>query len=337
VTPLDTITAMAEARTPAPTRVAVSDNLIKLILLVFLVPAPFELIVGAVKREQYDPTRLAIIVGALVVLSVVLAVLRGRQVRVQAIVGYYLLAAGVVLAAFGIAATFRPDLLLRADVKPIVTTISALAPTMGVLLLASGAYLIREQVRRIRDELDLPGPYNVASPRTIRLDGGNLSIWRADSFPQRPGAQTVVDICLPYVSPVDLHYVAYYTREGECVFYVDCLDDDTMAHYDVPDTPDRRRQYEQQGRHLRHVATRLDRRFTGLESGPIVRLVVDVKKGALFLYILEAEGFLVGVTLDQRQVDLADQKLSELANRILIARGGMGTQDFSVRQRPAAE
>jgi hypothetical protein len=78
----------------------------------------------------------------------------------------------------------------------------------------------------------------------------------------------------------------------------------------------------------------LDKRFAGLDSGVLVRLVLDVKKGALYFYSLDREGFLLGVTLDQRQVDPTDRKLSELANRILVLRGGVESQDFSVRLPP---
>lgn len=312
---------------PDRTQVSFADNVVKLVIAVFVVPAPFEIVVGIIKKEQYDFTRLGIIVGALLVLAVVVALLRGRHVRLQSIVGYYLGIAGLILAVFGFTVTFRPDLVVRGG--PVVeTAISALAPTLGLLLLASGGYLVREQRKRAAEELDFPGPHNVASPRTVRVGDSTVSLWKSDIFTEHPGAQTVVDLCLPYLNIADLHYIAYYSPGGECVFYVDCLDDDGMSRYDVRDTPERRRQYERQGRTIRHVASRLDRRLVVLNSGPIVRLVVDIKKGALFLYILESEGFLIGATLDQRQVDPADNKLSDLANKILVARGGMGTQDF---------
>jgi hypothetical protein len=144
----------------------------------------------------------------------------------------------------------------------------------------------------------------------------------------------VVTLCKEYLSVADLHFVAFYSHEGDCLFYLDCLDEDAMARYDVRETPERRRQYERHGRHIRYLSTKLDRRFAGIDSGVLVRVVLDVKKGALYYYNLEREGFLLGVTLDQRRVDHADRKLSALASRILLNRGGMASQDFAVRLPP---
>jgi hypothetical protein len=315
------------------TRVTVTDGMIKLVIAIFVVPAPFEFVLGVIKKEQYDFTRLGIIVGVLVVLALLLILLRHRQLRVQAIVGYYLLLAGSVVAAFGIIVTFRSDLIVaRTAWTPTVEVlISALGPSLGLLLVAAGLYLIAEQRRRIQNELEFPSPSNISSPRTIKLNDDNAALWKSDLFTEHPGAETVVSLCKEYLSAEDLHFIAYYANSGECLFYLDCLDEDAMARFDVRDTPDRRRQYERHGRHVRHLATNLDRRFAGIDSGAMVRIVLDVKKGALYYYSLEHEGFLLGVTLDQRRVDDADSKLSELASRILLIRGGMASQDFTIR------
>jgi hypothetical protein len=314
---------------PQPTRVTFSDSLIKLIVAIFVVPAPFEIVIGVVKRESYDFRRLAIIVGALSVLAALLALMRNRRVYVQSVVGYYLVLAGAAIAAFGIAVTLWSEALLATKLAPWVeTTVSALTPSVGLLLVASGVYLIREQHHRIREDLDEPSPENISAPRTIRIKNENASLWRSNIFTTRPGADGIVELCKKHLSLVDLHYVAYYTADGTCLFYVDFLDDDGMAHFDVPDIPNRRRLYEQEGRHLRSVATKLDKRLRALDSGMLIRLVVDVEKGALFYYNIKREGFLIGVTLDQSQVDPADRKMSTLANEILTFRGGRPDDDF---------
>ena len=68
---------MARMVQPAPrTQVSFADNVVKLVIAVFVVPAPFEIVVGIIKKEQYDFTRLGIIVGALLVLALVVALLR---------------------------------------------------------------------------------------------------------------------------------------------------------------------------------------------------------------------------------------------------------------------
>lgn len=329
----------ATRRPERTTRITVTDNMIKLIVAIFIVPAPFEIAIGIIKKEQYDFTRLGIIVGALTVLAVLLALMRNRQLRVQSIVGYYLVLAGSIIAAFGVTVTFRADLILgkTAWTSLVETAISALAPSLGLLLVASGIFLVAEQSRRTRDELEFPAPSNITSPRTIKINDDNASLWKADLFSEHPGAESVVTLCKEFLSAADLHFVAFYSHDGDCLFYLDCLDEDTMARYDVRDTPERRRQYERHGRHIRYLSTKLDKRFTTIDSGVLVRIVLDVKKGALFYYSLEREGFLLGVTLDQRRVDHTDRKLSDLASRILLNRGGMASQDFAIRLPPDAD
>jgi hypothetical protein len=288
------------AARPRPTKVTFSDSLIRLIVTIFVVPAPFEITIGIVKRESYDFARLGVIMGALTVLALILTLLRNRRIYVQAIVGYYLVVAGLVVASFGVAVTFWGQSIVGAT----------------------------QWSRRAREELDIPAPANITSPRTIKIKNDNASLWRSDHFSTRPGADGIVEICKKYLSIVDLHFVAFYTSDGDCLFYLDFLDDDGMAHFDVVDTPERRRQYEQHGRHVRYLATKLDKRFRGLDSGLLIRIVLDVEKGALFFYNLGREGFLLGVTLDQSQVDPTDRKLSSMANEILVFRGGRPDDDF---------
>jgi hypothetical protein len=311
-----------------PTRVRLSDNLTKLIVAVFLIPAPFELVTGVIKKEEYDFRRAAIMFGALTILALVLVVLRGWRITIASIVGFYLIVAGVAVAAFGVLLTFRDDVIVARWGPVVETTISTLAPALGLLLVASGAYVLREQHRRVREDLEGPGPVDISNPRTIRIGADTASLWKSETHGSRPGCDAIVELCKKHLSPQDLHFIAYYTATGDCVFYLDFLDDDAMAPFDIVDTPERRRQYEQQGRHIRAVVGRLERRFRGLESGPLVRVVLDVKKGALFFYQLGVEGFLIGVTLDQGQVDPTDRKLSALANEILVRRGGRPNEDF---------
>ncbi|HCT75867.1 MAG TPA: hypothetical protein DGT23_04610 [Micromonosporaceae bacterium] len=322
--------AKPAATRPSPTRISLTDSLTRLILAVFIIPAPFEIVTAIVKKEQYDFGRLGVVVVALMALALVLSLLRSRRVYVQSIVGYYLIVVGAAFTALGVAVTFNEELVGGAAAwSPAVgTTVSALAPSLGLLLIASGAYLIREQIRRAREELDTEGPSNITAPKTIKVNNSNASLWTSDIYGENPAAPGMVELCKKYLSTTDLHFIAYYTEADECLFYIDFLDEDAMARYNVADTPQRRKMYEQHGRHVRYLSSKLDKRFKELRSGILVRIVLDVEKGAIYYYKLRREGFLIGVTLEQTEVDPTDRKLSELANEILVYLGGRPDDDF---------
>jgi len=306
------------------------DSTAKLVLSIFLVPAPFEIVAAFAKREDYDYRRLLIVGGALAVLAVVVLVWQRRQVRVQSAIGIYLVAAGLAITTLGVVLTFRPDLLLVSTTwtPAMETALSALTPAFGVLLIAAGIYLVRDQVRRTAEDASAPGPQTIANPKPLRLGESNGSLWRSDHFSEFPAAEGLVDICKAQLSTIDLHFVAFYTAADECLFYMDVLDDETMRRFNIRNTADRRRLYEQQGRYTRGLVRRLDRRFRDLDSGSLVRVVLDVEQGALFYYKLRDVGYMLGVTIDQTEVDPTDRKLSALANEILPFLGGRPDDDF---------
>jgi hypothetical protein len=63
---------------------------------------------------------------------------------------------------------------------------------------------------------------------------------------------------------------------------------------------------------------KLNSEFRALDSGTLIRLVLDVERGALYYYVVhsESERFLVGVTLDQDMVHVTDRKLQTLVDDI---------------------
>ena len=314
----------------SPTTTGGIDTTTKLILSIFLLPAPFEIVTAFAKREDYDYRRL-VIVGVLVaVLAVVVLVWQRRHTRVQSAIGVYLVFIGAAVTALGIVLTFNPDALLGSTTwtPAVETALSALTPAMGVLLLVAGGYLIRDQVSRTREDASAPSPRSISNPKPLPLGDRTGSVWRSVHFAQHPAAEDLVGLCAAQLSTTDLHFVAFFTTDDDCLFYVDVLDDANMRRFNVRDTADRRRQYEQVGRYARGVTRRIDRRFRGLASGALVRLVLDVEKGAIYYYKLRDVGYLIGVTLDQTEVDPTDRKLSELANQILPHLGGRPDDDF---------
>lgn len=307
------------------------EGLPRLLVTLFLAPAPFEIAIGVAKRESYDFRRVIIIVGTLAVIALVLTLLRRRTWWYpQIIVGYYVTAVGLAVAGFGITATIWDDG-VRAVTRwsrGVEIAVTALAPTLGILLVVAGVYLIIERRRRAFAELDAPMRERVEMARMTPLKQHTSAVWTSEDTTRLRGREKLISLCQEALNVADLHYVAYYTADGECNFYVDLFDDEDIALKARGDNSDRRINYVRHARHLRHVITKLNARISDLHTGPMVRVVLDVEQGAIFYYDLGKDGFLVGVTLDQRQVDPTDWKMSNLANAILRSFGKQEDDDF---------
>jgi hypothetical protein len=86
---------------------------------------------------------------------------------------------------------------------------------------------------------------------------------------------------------------------------------------------DRRQTYELAGRQLAWTVQRLNTYLRRLQGGILIRTVLDVEQGALYYCWLDRDVYLIGVTMDQPRVLIADEKLRLLANSIgLLPRGG---------------
>ncbi|HEX6873394.1 MAG TPA: hypothetical protein VF163_20035 [Micromonosporaceae bacterium] len=308
------------------------DGFTRLLIAMFATPAPFEIALGIVKRESYDFRRLAIILGTLAVLAVVLAALRRRiWWYPQTIVGYYIILVGLGLAAFGVTAAiwedqFRDVVRWSAELE---ITVTALAPSLGLLTVAAGVFLVRDRHKRAKEELDTPLPDRITLGKLTPVDKHTAVVWQADDTSTQAARRQLIDLCQLQLSIHDLHFIALFDRAGECLFYLDFFDDDALANKATGDSGERRAAYVRHSRYLRHLFGKLDKRFASLEAGALVRVVLDVEKGAILYYDLGVEGFLVGVTLDQRMVDPTDWKLCTLANEILRARGRQFDDDFT--------
>lgn len=136
--------------------------------------------------------------------------------------------------------------------------------------------------------------------------------------PYGPETDGVVALCASRLGVSSLHYVAYHAR-GKGLFRVDMLDHPDLAPLVGWAAPDRhRRIYENYGTRLKALMTHLDDDFDELDSGRLVRLVLDVEKGAVFVIeVHERSGrYLLGVTLDQSHVDTADDEMRRLTAEI---------------------
>jgi hypothetical protein len=125
-----------------------------------------------------------------------------------------------------------------------------------------------------------------------------------------------------------LHYVAMFNEDTEIQFYADLFDERRVGARVRGNNAERRETHAKLGHYMRYLVTRHEKEYPALHTGPLVRLVLDVLQGAVYYYSLSDKGFLVGVTLDQRQVDPTDWKMSILTNDIRLEMGMTEMEDY---------
>jgi hypothetical protein len=175
-----------------------------------------------------------------------------------------------------------------------------------------------ELVTTLRDELSQgsqnPGGWSTRKPIDATAVAGAGS-----GGPLRPAAlekgreDPLGDACRAAVSTEDLHYIAHF-RGSELRFSVDLLDDRALSRFFLRiSSPARRKFYADLGRQFNDLARQLAQVVRPAIGGPLSRIVLDVEQGAIYFYRLTAEHHLLGVTLDQRRVSEADDKIAQLA------------------------
>jgi hypothetical protein len=248
--------------------------------------------------------------GAAALLALVLV--RSRIVAIGTCVRLFLVAGG-----FG-AAVLGADLVLgRATVGTPTTTdvVGALAMLGGLLTFSAGIYL-RTDVDRPSSVHPGPGP--VAEERFV-LGGAQALLRRYPGFVT--ATNRIVDVCRPLVATVDLHFVAYHV-DGDCRFSLDVLEDPGIEGFFDQTTPeDRRRQYQRQARYLSRLVGGLNDSFREIDAGVLIRVVLDVERGALYYYWIDDRRFVIGVTLDQEMVDRADRTMVHVVDGIRASLG----------------
>lgn len=63
--------------------------------------------------------------------------------------------------------------------------------------------------------------------------------------------------------------------------------------------------------------TKLDSNFSSLKQGRLIRTIYDVEVGAFYIYEINANNYLVGVTTNQFKVNECDRKMQALKNFII--------------------
>ncbi|MFG2961992.1 hypothetical protein ACGFZS_01795 [Streptomyces sp. NPDC048288] len=184
---------------------------------------------------------------------------------------------------------------------------------------------VRTEVHSLPDELlggdtgaaphpDGPRPQAVADG-SPRIDFGTAAA--ADTAYE----QRMRDLWREHVNTTDLHYAAYY-QDWTLV----CVGDVFEAHSLGPrflgvSVRTRRTAYRDLSRSLRGHLVRLTDALGPVgppvvDRPPLDRIVLDVQEGAVYVLWTSPRSFMLGVTLDQRQVGHADRRLAELARAV---------------------
>lgn len=272
-----------------------------------LVPIIGELAIAIVKNEKFNLVRALAFVAIIGGCALALLFGRVRRMPLRLTMALFLTVCGVALSAFGFVLTLRPDTLTNdtvADVSGMIVL------CVGLFIMSAGLLLLSDHRTRFAEELagDEAATPAMAQPRYVLRKFG----------PYRPNTDGIVDLCKQAVGPDCLHYVAYYIR-NECAFRLDVFEEPSVARFHGLVSPDERRAaYERYGVELHAMLNRLNTDFHEIDSGALVRLVLDVERGAIYYLVVHSETgrHLVGVTLNQDMVHVADTKLQRLVDEI---------------------
>jgi hypothetical protein len=194
----------------------------------------------------------------------------------------------------------------------------------------AGARELVDQVDRQLAQLANRAARRVGSPPLLwggyRKRGDSDEIWipggvPTGGFPVVPnpaaGRQAVTAevarLCSAVLDRNSVHFVGIY-RQGTLVWRADLFDDPALAPLFQRVTPaSRRRGYDKVLQQVMMQAGRIMQLLSIVHSDRLIRLVLDVARGAIYILPLGNQGYiLVGVTLVQTQVDDADRKMTVL-------------------------
>ncbi|HYN93858.1 MAG TPA: hypothetical protein VES42_08410 [Pilimelia sp.] len=275
-----------------------------------IVPIVGEFAIALINSEQFNLARALVFVGILGGCALALLFTKIRTLSLRLAMAVFLIAAGVSTVAFGFLLTVQPKVIDSDTVSDIIGVITL---SVGLFILCAGLLLLYDQrtTNTIAQDLATPEPEQTSTePDHIVLR--RYPPYRADAY------DGIVDLCRQQLSVKDLHYVAYYVKK-QPVFRVDVLHDPGLARfYGIAGAEDRRAAYERHGRTVDRMMAKLNAEFRSMDSGVLIRLVLDVERGALYYYLIhqESERFAVGVTLDQDRVHATDRKMQVLVDEI---------------------
>lgn len=273
-----------------------------------VVPIAVEFLLALIKGESYNLSRAATVVGVVGLISLVLYLSRPSAVTFRLSMAVFLLAAGIMLALYGFLIA-SVDGMFNGRVAH--AAVGAVSVCFGLIVGSIGVYAFGDAWRQ--------------QPATIpaQLDPArSINVKRFASY--RPEAhQNLAELCRSRLSAGDLHYVAYYAGH-ECVFRVDMLDDPALGSFHGLVEPQSRREaYDAQGPTVEAALESFNRTFSDLDVGVMIRLVLDVERGAVYYFAVDRDTgrYLLAVTLDQEQVHRTDSKVARLVDDLRHALG----------------
>jgi hypothetical protein len=155
--------------------------------------------------------------------------------------------------------------------------------------------------------------------------GGTSSTETADVSPIVPyfsltGSYAAEDLraqaCAAALDPGDLHYAGIY-RRGQPVAAADIFDHPSLAVFFQRVTPELRRSgYAELMRQVQLQNRRFLQILEAVGSRRLVRLVLDVARGAIFVMPIDEDYSLIGLTLTQSRVETAERRFRALYNNI---------------------
>ncbi|KAB1940241.1 hypothetical protein F8271_16590 [Micromonospora sp. ALFpr18c] len=180
----------------------------------------------------------------------------------------------------------------------------------------AAAHLATDLRRLLRQQSQNPGGWD-ADPNGEPAP----AVASADDFqPHRTGSTTLDGAVTAALHPGGLHYLSHH-RMGDQAWAVDVLghpDLDQFFNRGVT-VADRRDRYQRLAGDLSLLALQVGRDLRRAVAGDVTRLVLDVEMGAVYYYRLSPDDYLVGVTLEQDSVAVADAEMATVARRLSAA------------------
>ncbi|MFI6908271.1 hypothetical protein ACIBKY_43910 [Nonomuraea sp. NPDC050394] len=293
-----------------------------------LLPLVLELISWYIEREDYSVSRAITVLLVIVSLAVTALVLGRLRARLPILLVAAMTVTAVAEGVMGFVAAFGPVWWRGGIASELLGLVTA---GVSAFTIATGVYLMTLYRRGLYlPHLSAPtGPAPTATKR--RVIGESEILIR--TVPNPSGSvEKALTSCVAMLNQDDLHFVGYFLGE-QCLFYTDVLEDADLAHFFHDTDPEQRRElYLQAGRQMLWLTARLDRQLSRIESGILIRTVLDVERGALYFHWVDAGLYLVGVTLDQRKVDVVDDKMARLVD---IIRGHFTLPPINQREPPS--
>lgn len=273
-----------------------------------VVPIAVEFVLALIKGESYNLGRAATVVGAVGLVSLGLYLSRPSALTFRLSMAVFLLAAGIMLALYGFLVASVDGMF---DGRVAHAAVGAVAVCFGLIIGSIGVYAFSDAWRQ----------HPVTIPEQ-REPARSVNVKRF--APYRPEAhQNLVELCRTRLDAADLHYVAYYAGH-QAVFRVDMLDDPALGSFHGLVEPQARREaYDAQGPEVEAALTSFNRTFSGLDVGVLIRLVLDVERGAVYYFTVDRDTgrYVLAVTLDQEQVHRTDAKVAKLVDDLRHALG----------------